>query len=78
MNDVEALRDYTGAGLMECQSTLKRASGDRFLAAGLIKYTGLAVRVIPRDGETQNEAQKRWVWDNARSHADKLREKNAL
>ena len=52
--DVKALRDATGAGMMECKNALVECNGDAAAAAKLLKEKGLAA-VEKRAGRTTSE-----------------------
>ena len=56
--DVKALRDKTGAGMMECKKALAETNGDPAAAEKLLKEKGLVTKKIGRlkvlaDGELE-------------------------
>lgn len=53
-SDVKALRDKTGAGMMECKNALVEANGDSAAAEKLLKEKGLAA-VAKRSGRDTTE-----------------------
>lgn len=53
-SDVKALRDKTGAGMMECKNALVECSGDAAAAEKLLKEKGLAA-VEKRSGRATSE-----------------------
>jgi elongation factor Ts len=53
-SDVKALRDKTGAGMMECKNALTECSGDAAAAEKLLKEKGLAA-VEKRSGRATSE-----------------------
>lgn len=53
-SDVKALRDKTGAGMMECKNALAECNGDAHAAEKLLKEKGLAA-VEKRAGRTTSE-----------------------
>lgn len=55
-SEVKALRDKTGAGMMECKKALVECSGDAEAAAKLLKEKGLAA-VEKRAGRTTSEGR---------------------
>jgi elongation factor Ts len=54
--DVKALREKTGAGMMECKKALEEAGGDATAAEKLLKEKGLAA-VEKRAGRAANEGK---------------------
>ncbi|MDR1095547.1 MAG: translation elongation factor Ts [Spirochaetaceae bacterium] len=54
--DVKALREKTGAGMMECKKALEETSGDAAAAEKLLKEKGLAA-VEKRAGRAANEGK---------------------
>ena len=54
--DVKALRDVTGAGMMECKNALVECKGDAEAAAKLLKEKGLAA-VEKRAGRSTSEGR---------------------
>lgn len=54
--DVKALRDQTGAGMMECKNALVECNGDAVAAAKLLKEKGLAA-VEKRAGRATTEGK---------------------
>ncbi len=54
--DVKALREATGAGMMECKNALKECNGDAEAAAKLLKEKGLAA-VEKRAGRSTKEGR---------------------
>jgi elongation factor Ts len=54
--DVKALREKTGAGMMECKNALVEADGDSAKAEKLLKEKGLAA-VEKRSGRATNEGK---------------------
>ena len=54
--DVKALREATGAGMMECKNALKECNGDANAAAKLLKEKGLAA-VEKRAGRSTKEGK---------------------
>ncbi len=54
--DVKALREATGAGMMECKNALKECNGDADAAAKLLKEKGLAA-VEKRAGRSTKEGR---------------------
>jgi elongation factor Ts len=54
--DVKALREKTGAGMMECKKALEEAAGDFAAAEKLLKEKGLAA-VEKRAGRAANEGK---------------------
>ncbi|MGI5172011.1 elongation factor Ts [Treponema sp. OMZ 840] len=54
--DVKALRDVTGAGMMECKNALVECNGDAHAAAKLLKEKGLAA-VEKRSGRSTGEGR---------------------
>ena len=54
--DVKALREKTGAGIMECKNALKETDGDFVKAEKLLKEKGLAA-VEKRSGRAANEGK---------------------
>jgi elongation factor Ts len=54
--DVKALREKTGAGMMECKKALEEANGDALAAEKLLKEKGLAA-VEKRAGRAANEGK---------------------
>jgi len=54
--DVKALRDVTGAGMMECKNALVECNGDAQAAAKLLKEKGLAA-VEKRAGRSTSEGR---------------------
>lgn len=55
-SDVKALREQTGAGMMECKNALKECSGDAAAAAKYLKEKGLAA-VEKRAGRSTKEGR---------------------
>ncbi len=55
-SDVKALREATGAGMMECKNALKECNGDADAAAKLLKEKGLAA-VEKRAGRSTKEGR---------------------
>jgi elongation factor Ts len=53
-SEVKALRDATGAGMMDCRRTLQEAGGDVAKATELLRQKGLA-SVAKRAGRAANE-----------------------
>ena len=54
--DVKALREATGAGMMECKNALVECNGDAAAAAKLLKEKGLAA-VEKRSGRATSEGK---------------------
>ena len=54
--EVKALRDATGAGMMECKNALVECNGDAAEAAKLLKEKGLAA-VEKRSGRSTSEGR---------------------
>ena len=54
--DVKALREKTGAGMMDCKKALVKADGDFTRAEKLLKELGLAA-VSKRSGRATNEGK---------------------
>ena len=54
--DVKALREATGAGMMECKNALVECNGDAEAAAKLLKEKGLAA-VEKRAGRATSEGK---------------------
>ena len=54
--DVKALREATGAGMMECKNALVECNGDAAAAAKLLKEIGLAA-VEKRSGRATSEGK---------------------
>lgn len=52
--DVKALRDKTGAGMMDCKKALVEASGDMEKAEKILKEMGLAAVAKRQDRATEN------------------------
>ena len=55
-NDVKALREKTGAGIMECKNALLETGGDFAKAERILKEKGLAA-VAKRSGRATNEGK---------------------
>lgn len=53
-SDVKALRDATGAGMMDCKKALSQANGDRAQAEKILKEMGLAAVAKRQDRATDN------------------------
>ncbi len=51
--DIKALRDKTGAGIMDCRKALTEANGDMKKAEELVKARGLALAEKKSDRETK-------------------------
>lgn len=66
------LRSRTGRSFMECQDALEICKMDEELAKGYLMFNGLAVNVHPQEGETKQEAYRRWVMKQARELTEKL------
>lgn len=60
--DVQALREFTGEGMMACKSALVKAEGDIRLAAGYLKAQGCLIYTENREAWERNYA-KSWVKD---------------
>ncbi len=69
---VKRLRERTGAGLLECRAALDVCELDEDLAVGYLRFRGIAVRVKPREGETDREAYERHIMELAREYAEGL------
>lgn len=68
------LRERTGAGLMETADVFfNKAGKDPWLAEGILRNQGLAIAIMPREGETSEEAYHRWMMARATHHADSIR-----
>jgi len=65
---VKRLRERTGAGLLECRAALELCELDEDLAFGYLRFRGIAVRVKPREGETDSEAHERCIMELAREY----------
>jgi len=66
MSYVMQLREKTGRGVLECKGALDACDGDLKLAQAYLMFSNLAVNVIPREGETSEQARHRWVMNHAR------------
>lgn len=60
--DVKALREFTGEGMMACKSALVKAEGDIRLAAGYLKAQGCLIYTSDREAWELSYA-KSWVKD---------------
>jgi len=60
--DVQALREFSGEGLMACKSALIRAEGDIRLAYGYLKSIGCLIHTEDRES-WENSYAKSWVKD---------------
>lgn len=60
--DVQALREFSGEGLMACKSALIKADGDIRLAAGYLKAQGCLIHTEDR-AAWENAYAKSWVKD---------------
>lgn len=60
--DVNALREFSGEGLMSCKSALVKAEGDIRLAAGYLKAQGCLIYTENREAWERSYA-KSWIKD---------------
>lgn len=54
--NVQAIRNFTGEGIMSIGKALNKAGGDPLLAVGLLKYTGCLVNYKNGDGASRTLA----------------------
>lgn len=54
--NVQAIRNFTGEGIMSIGKALSQAGGDPLLAVGLLKYTGCLVNYKNGDGAARTLA----------------------
>jgi Translation elongation factor Ts len=69
---IKRLRERTGAGLLECRAALDVCELDENLAVGYLRFRGIAVRVKPREGETDRGAYERHIMELAKEYAEGL------
>jgi hypothetical protein len=72
------LRAKTGASFVECRDALAACDNDILLAQGWLRCHDLAVRIVPLENETREEARKRWEMEEARRWAEQHRQTKDL
>lgn len=66
MSLVTDLRAKTGASFVECRDALAACDNDMMLAQGWLRYNGIAVRVKPKEGQSDREAYNNYIMKLAR------------
>ena len=64
VDQIKALRNKTGLGLIDCKRALDKCNYDSLLAEGWLRYYGCAIHIEDGYDEWVMKSAKRWAKDN--------------